>query len=99
MHSHDRHSHLVLYLIVLSICLIFASPAAAQQSGQVVVLYASSAVQPSLESYIVRGIEAADTGNAEAVIVVLDTPGGRVDTTLNIVRELRSSDVPVVVFV
>jgi membrane-bound serine protease (ClpP class) len=99
MHVQHCRSHWLINLILIGIFFIFASPVQAQESGEVVVLYASSAVQPTLESYIARGIEEADTGNAEAVVIVLDTPGGSVDATLNIVRDMRSSDVPVVVFV
>jgi membrane-bound serine protease (ClpP class) len=49
--------------------------------------------------YIERGIERAQDDNAELVIIQLDTPGGSVDTTSEIVQIIRGSDVPVVVYV
>lgn len=66
---------------------------------EIVLLEAAGPVMPPFASYLRRGIEAADQRNAEAVIVVLDTPGGSVDTTMGIVQMFRASDVPVIVFV
>jgi membrane-bound serine protease (ClpP class) len=73
--------------------------AAAQASSEIVLLSASGPVSPVMESYIKRGIAEADQRNAEAIILTLNTPGGSVGTTLNIVQAIRASDVPVIVYV
>jgi len=49
--------------------------------------------------YIKRGLETADRQNAEVVIIQLNTPGGSIETMLEIISEMRASDVPVVVYV
>jgi membrane-bound serine protease (ClpP class) len=49
--------------------------------------------------YIQRGIETADNRNAEVLIIQLNTPGGDLMTTLEIIGSIRASDVPVVVYV
>lgn len=64
-----------------------------------VVLTVDGVIMPPMYEYIKRGIETADRRNAEVVIIELNTPGGRIDTMLQIVTEIRSSDVPVVVYV
>lgn len=90
-----------LALGLIGIALVYPQNMAQAQGGapEVVVLNASGPVAPPLAAYIARGIDEADRRNAEAVIIVLDTPGGSVDVTTNIVQDIRNSDVPVIVFV
>ena len=54
---------------------------------------------PPMLEYIQRGIETANQRNAELVVIELNTPGGSIETMLEIIAEIRSSDVPVVVYV
>jgi membrane-bound serine protease (ClpP class) len=56
-------------------------------------------VTPIMISYIERGIRAAETDGAEALIIKLDTPGGQIDLMSDIVQVLLEADVPVVVYV
>ncbi len=75
-------------------------PALAQEANpEIVILEASGPVAPPFASYIKRGIDEADRQNAEAVILVIDTPGGSLDSTTEIIQAIRNSDVPVIVFV
>jgi membrane-bound serine protease (ClpP class) len=86
----------VLFLLILA----FAQTAFAQTRDPIaVVLTVDGIIMPPMYEYIKRGIETADRRNAEVVIIELNTPGGRVDTMLEIIGEIRSSDVPVVVYV
>jgi membrane-bound serine protease (ClpP class) len=54
---------------------------------------------PATLEYLDRGLERADRRGAEAVILVLDTPGGQVDLMNRIVQSIRGSSVPVVVYI
>lgn len=63
------------------------------------VLTADGPIMPPMLEYIRRGIETAGRRDAEVVIIQLNTPGGSVDTMLEIIAEIRASDVPVVVYV
>src|SRR5687768_3455593 len=82
------------------VVMLMVMPTRAQESAHdVIVLHASSVVLPTMRSYINRGLADADARDAEAVIIVLDTPGGSVDTMLKIVQDIRTSDVPVIVYV
>jgi membrane-bound serine protease (ClpP class) len=91
----------IVLLVFLSLMLVTASapPYAQNDTPQIIVLEASGPVVPAFESYVTRGIQEADERNVEAVILVLDTPGGNAEITLNIVQSIRTSDVPVIVFV
>lgn len=78
--------------------LIFALPGHAQ-GRTVYVLEVDGPVMPTMASYFERGIETAVAADAEALLIVLDTPGGMVDTTQQIVQHFRASPVPVIVYV
>ncbi len=72
----------------------------AQTDSQVVlVLTFRGAVTPVLRQYLSGAIEDAQLEGAEAVILRLDTPGGSVDVTKQIVQDMLASPVPVVVYV
>jgi membrane-bound serine protease (ClpP class) len=89
--------------VVCGILILSASANAARaqagDAGEVVVLEATGVILPAMGSYIERGLTDADRRNAEAVILVLDTPGGSGLVMLDIVQAIRTSDVPVIVFV
>ena len=65
----------------------------------VLVLTFRGAVTPVLRQYLSAAIEDAQVEGAEAVILRLDTPGGSVNVTKQIVQEMLASPVPVVVYV
>ena len=72
----------------------------AQTDSQIVlVLTFRGAVTPVLRQYLSGAIEDAQMEGAEAVILRLDTPGGSVDVTKQIVQDMLASPVPVVVYV
>jgi membrane-bound serine protease (ClpP class) len=89
----------VVVLMGLAALLPGSVAQAQNATREVVILEASGAVTPPFAGYIARGIDEADRRNAEAVILVLDTPGGNVSVTLDIIQKIRTSDVPVIVFV
>ena len=70
-----------LALIVLS---LVASPAAGQTARPVLVMDVSGPVTPVMLSYIERGIQEAQTRNAEALVITLNTPGGDINLTQSI---------------
>ncbi|MBK5109172.1 MAG: ATP-dependent Clp protease proteolytic subunit, partial [Anaerolineales bacterium] len=77
-----------------------ASPGSAQEvSSPVLVLTAEGAITPSMLGYLERGISSAEQQNAEALIFMLDTPGGSVDLMNEFVQVIRASSTPIVVYV
>jgi len=59
----------------------------------------SDTINPVTASFISRGIDEANEMQAECVIIMLDTPGGGLDATKDIIKRILASNVPVVVFV
>jgi len=95
-----KNKALLTFLLMLSLLLV-AIPVNAQNSSgsEVVVLKAETSVTPVLATYIERGIKIAEGDNAGLVVIELNTPGGSVDSMNAIVQTIRSSSVPVVVYV
>lgn len=84
--------------LVLILALSFAS-ARAQGQGDVLVLTLDGPLTPALADYLARGITTAQRRGDQLVVVQLNTPGGGIETMQNMVSIIRSSPVPVVVYV
>ncbi len=56
-------------------------------------------VNPVTARYIDRVIDEAESANAKAVVIELDTPGGLVSSMEDIVQDIQASEVPVIVWV
>ena len=69
------------------------------QANTALVISIDGALTPSLAEYLERGLKTAEEENAELVILQLNTPGGSVDLMTRMVEAIRSSNVPVVVYV
>ena len=69
------------------------------QSNEALVLNIEGPVTPAMESYFQRGIAAGEAENVAAVLIILNTPGGAVDTTTDIIQLFRAADVPIIVFI
>lgn len=91
------HKYLIALFVILA-TIASGSPVLGQ-TDKVIILEASGPVTPAMAGYLQRGIETAEESDAMAVILLLDTPGGLLDATQDIVQLFRASEVPVVVYV
>jgi membrane-bound serine protease (ClpP class) len=90
----------ILFLIFFAALSLAFQPARAQgEAPLAVVMTADGPIMPPMLEYIKRGITVAEQRNAEVLVIQLNTPGGAVLTTLEIIREMRASSVPVVVYI
>jgi membrane-bound serine protease (ClpP class) len=87
------------FLFLLAAFLVSLTNQASAASSQVVVLHLNDTIQPISEEYIARGLKQADTLRADAILIELNTPGGLLDTTREMVRQILDSTVPVIVYV
>lgn len=100
-----RITRLIYLFLLASVFLAFhpahalSGTSAQGDTPLVLVLNADSAVTPAMKEYISRGISLAEQRNAELVIIKLNTPGGDLLTTQDIVTAIRTSTVPVVIYV
>jgi membrane-bound serine protease (ClpP class) len=89
-------------LVLLLLCGLLALPSSAQVKpppGSVMVITVSQAITGSTTSYIRNALDRATLDNAACLIIQLDTPGGLLSSTRDIVQDMLGSRVPVVVYI
>jgi len=73
--------------------------AQAALAGQVGLIRIDGAIGPATVSYVSRAIELSGARGDQCLVIVLDTPGGLLESTKQITRAFYASKVPTVVFV
>jgi membrane-bound serine protease (ClpP class) len=84
-------------LLVGLLALGLASVASA--NGEVRVIGIDGSINPASVDFMIQTIESAERDGAAAVLIELNTPGGLVAATLDIVGAILNADVPVIVHV
>ena len=92
-----RAFRLAFFITLLAAGLVPSIVGGATQS--IHVLTVDGTIVPIVADYIDRGIGEAEDKNATVVIIELNTPGGLMDSTEEIVQRIMNADVPVVVYV
>lgn len=92
-----RISRIALALSAIGFVLFASSASAA--GPQVVVLPTTGEVDPTMADYLRSSISQAETDGAAAVVIKLNTPGGRLDSMNDIVGILLEAKVPIIVWV
>ncbi|WP_136807209.1 NfeD family protein [Desulfosediminicola flagellatus] len=87
------------FIATLTLSLIFTPLSLANDSSQAVVLEIQGAISPAVSDYIREGMEEAVAGNADLVILQMDTPGGLDSSMRDIIQMILASPVPVVTYV
>lgn len=85
---------LITFSLVFTLCLS-ALPA----SAEVVKIVVDDTIHPIVVEYIGRAIQDAERTHADALLIEIDTPGGLVSSTREIVQEILASKVPVIIYV
>ena len=82
-----RHIVALLFVIVGFGGLMLPNVLSAE-SSLVAILEIDEPILPVTSRFLVRGIEKADEEGAQLIIVTLDTPGGMLDVTRDIVTSI-----------
>lgn len=90
-----RRSSSIAALTLLFLALAISKPA----SAQVLKIVVDDTIQPITAEYISRAIDQAQKNNDQALLIELNTPGGLVSSTRDIIEKITSSPVPVIVYV
>jgi membrane-bound serine protease (ClpP class) len=81
---------------LLAVLLLAAAPV---RAAHVNVVTVDGAINPAVSDYLVRAIERSGDEGAEALLLQLDTPGGLVASTKDIIQAMLNARVPVIVYV
>jgi len=71
----------------------------ARSGPRVDVLHVEGAITPVVATYLERGLTDAQASGVDLVVIRLDTPGGSVQVTEGLMKEMAASDVPIAVWV
>src|SRR5438874_1753440 len=85
-------------LVIAGSVVGMAAPQAAQLA-RVGLIRINGAIGPATANYVARAIDAAAAQRDQCLIIELDTPGGLLESTKDIVQTFYASKVPVVVYV
>ncbi len=72
---------------------------AAARSGTLYVARIAGSINPASSDYLQRAIQQSEEEGAAALLLELDTPGGLVASTKDIIQAMLAARVPVIVFV
>jgi len=89
----------LLAVLALGIAPPSGSARAQTKPPEVVVIRATGPIVQPFADYVYRGINEANQRHAEALILVLNTPGGSVNISFDMIERIRASEVPVIVYV
>ena len=73
--------------------------AGASQPPRVLAVHMAADINPVTQEYLDQQIDRAEHGHYDAVVVLLDTPGGLSSSMRNIVKKFLGATVPVIVYV
>ena len=80
-------------------CLFMTGGLSAQDAARVYVIDIRNEIGSGRGTYISDGIQTAEAAGADAIVFDVDTPGGRVDSAVNIIRSIQDTQVPTIAFV
>jgi membrane-bound serine protease (ClpP class) len=90
-----KHALISRILLGLAAVLFFSSVSRAE----VLKIVVNDTIQPITEEFISRAIDEAQRRNDQAVLIEMNTPGGLVESTREIIKKITNSAVPVIIYV
>jgi len=86
----------------LGFCIALGSSLVAHAAADVVPVYRieiDGPISPAVGDFVASAIERAHEHGAAALVIILDTPGGLLNSTKSIVKEFLAAPLPVLVYV
>ncbi len=86
-------------LCIAFLCIAFILSAFTLYARDVYTVSVNGAINPPIAGFLESSIKKANKDGAEALVILLDTPGGLDTSMREIIKEMMDSPVPVVVYV
>ena len=93
------HSMKISPVLRTIFCATFAFILCATASAEVLKITVNDTIQPITEEYIARALAEADRRGDAAVLIEINTPGGLLESTRQIIQSITTSRVPVILYV
>ncbi|HYA22790.1 MAG TPA: nodulation protein NfeD [Terriglobales bacterium] len=84
-----------IYILLAGLLLLLSASA----SAEVLKIVINDTIQPITDEYIGRAIAEAERRKDQALLIEINTPGGLVDSTREIIEKITTSSVPVIIYV
>jgi len=81
------------------LCAVIAALSSLPASAEILKVVVDDTIQPISAEYIGRALAEANRRHDQAVLIEMNTPGGLVSSTREIIEKITSSPVPVIVYV
>ena len=86
-----RSRILWVFIATIAVCL--------PSSAEILKIAVNDTIQPVTEEYIARAITEAERNKDQALLIELNTPGGLLDSTRDIIEKILAAKVPVIIYV
>jgi membrane-bound serine protease (ClpP class) len=86
-------------ILRLALCVLSVVLGSTFASAEILKVVVDDTIQPISEEYIARAIAEAGRRHDQAVLIEINTPGGLVDSTRQIIEHITTSSVPVIIYV
>lgn len=90
---------IALGIFAIALFVSWQIPVVRAQSSNVAVLEFDGPVTAIMHTYFARGLAEAAVSGADAVLIILDTPGGDLGITIEIVQLFRASEIPIIMYI
>ncbi|RIL08388.1 MAG: serine protease [Proteobacteria bacterium] len=89
----------ILMKSVALVLLCLTTKLSLAQSPFVAIIDMNMMILPGTQAYLTESIERAEKEGAKALIVKLDTPGGMLETSQEMIQKIFESPVPIIIYV
>ncbi|KEO83802.1 NfeD family protein [Tumebacillus flagellatus] len=89
----------VVLLLIFCLASFVVLPAQAEPEKSVFVIPVQNEIETGLAATLQHAFQEADQSGAEAIVLDINTLGGRIDAAVDIADQIRSSKVPVIAYI
>ncbi|MCO5143709.1 MAG: ATP-dependent Clp protease proteolytic subunit [Oligoflexia bacterium] len=86
-----------IFKSILSLLILFSSSFA--MASDIALIQVEGTINPGSASYIIQSVRHANEKEFQALVIELNTPGGLLSSTRDIIQSISSSKIPVAVYV